>query len=130
MRCVRYSYRRIEYRHNFFFFRKHERNPFSLRISWTPPFFIAPNSSILSAELFRYAEQTNRATTKALSSTRLARGRRHRNHPRSARKVNYGRGGELFAGFVALSSLVTFNLLACINLILFYSPRRPRFLRP
>lgn len=126
MRCVRYSYRGIEYQHNSLSFRKHERNPFSLRISRTPPFFFAPNSSILSAELFHY-EQTNRATTKALSSTRLARGRRH---SRSARKINYGRGGELFAGFVALSSLVTFNLLARINLILFYSPRRPRFLRP
>lgn len=78
---------------------------------------------------FRYAERTNRTATKALPSAappRCTLRDHRRRHLHSARKINYGHRGELFAGFVALSSLVTFNLLAGINLILLYSPpRRP-----
>lgn len=70
----------------------------------------------------------------AMPNEQIVPRRRHLRRPRrtlrdyrlySARKINYGHRGELFAGFVALSSLVTFNLLAGINLILLYSPRRP-----
>lgn len=113
------------------------REPTSASSSSSSSFPIAPDPSIptSSRRAFRYAERTNRTATKALPSAaaaRTLRDHRHHRHHRhyrrrlhSARKINYGRRGELFAGFVALSSLVTFNLLAGINLILLYSPRRP-----
>lgn len=112
--------------HNFFSFHKHERNPFSLRISWTPPFLSrqTPFDPIRRAFPLCRTNKSGHDEGTSIDATC------ERPPPFRERKINYGRGGELFAGFVALSSLVTFNLLAGINLILFYSPRRPRSLRP
>lgn len=114
---------RIADAHNSFSFRKHERNPFSVRI---------PDPPLLSRQTLQ--SQPAAKELSAMPNEQIVPRRRHFRRPRStlrdrrlhsARKINYGRRGELFAGFVALSSLVTFNLLAGINLILLYSPRRP-----
>lgn len=96
--------------------------------------FIAPkfSSSISSGKSRQERESFPHRTNKSRARRRryiVDRARRLR-ASNSARKINYGRGGELFAGFVALSSLVTFNLLAGINLILLYSsPVETRSLR-
>ena len=113
---------RIADAHNSFSFRKHERNPFSTPIPYSLPLSHQTLQSQPAAEeLF------------AMPNEQIVLRRRHLRRPRHtlqdrrfyfARKINYGHRGELFAGFVALSSLVTFNLLAGINLILLYSPRR------
>lgn len=114
---------RIADAHNSFSFRKHERNPFSVPI---------PDPLPLSRQTLQ--SQPAAEELSAMPNEQIVPRRRHLRRPRrtlrdrrlySARKINYGRRGELFAGFVALSSLVTFNLLAGINLILLYSPRRP-----
>lgn len=100
----------------------------SRRESWTHPLphRVRAFSSGLSKQFWRGVSNERIAprrhkSASSVGQTRAARGRRLH----SARKINYGHGGELFAGFVALSSLVTFNLLAGINLIPLYSPRRP-----